>query len=230
MIYKKIAPSFLLRPFVETFYVWEASINHDIISTIESPPSGFASMVFNYGEAYKVDNDKKGQITVPSSFVTGQATKKYQLSLSGNLGMIGIVFKPSALFTLLGIPMYEFNDERIGLTDILGIDSDRLLQQIQDSPGTRQRIEILEKFLINLLKKSPRTPEHIDNIANLILHKHGVLSAHDLMKEVCAYQGLPAKGLRFESEHIFVFRFNDDDQIVDLTIDWDHASFVAQLS
>jgi hypothetical protein len=44
------------------------------------------------------------------------------------------------------------------------------------------------------------------------------------------FLGLPAKGLRFESEHIFVFRFNADDQIVDLTIDWDHAGFVAQLS
>lgn len=44
------------------------------------------------------------------------------------------------------------------------------------------------------------------------------------------FLGLPAKGLRFESEHIFVFRFNADDQIVDLTIDWDHADFVAQLS
>ena len=54
MIYKKIAPSVLLKPFVETFYVWETSINQDIISKIESPPSGFASMVFNYGEAYKM--------------------------------------------------------------------------------------------------------------------------------------------------------------------------------
>jgi hypothetical protein len=44
------------------------------------------------------------------------------------------------------------------------------------------------------------------------------------------FLGLPAKGLRFESEHIFVFRFNADDQIVDLTTDWDHAGFVAQLS
>ena len=44
------------------------------------------------------------------------------------------------------------------------------------------------------------------------------------------FLGLPAKGLRFESEHIFIFKFNNEDQIVDLTIDWDHNSFVKQLS
>ena len=44
------------------------------------------------------------------------------------------------------------------------------------------------------------------------------------------FLGLPAKGLRFESEHIFIFKFNSEDQIVDLTINWDHDSFVKQLS
>ena len=44
------------------------------------------------------------------------------------------------------------------------------------------------------------------------------------------FMGLPSKGLRFESDHIFIFRFNDDDQITDLSIDWNHNSFVGQLS
>ncbi len=44
------------------------------------------------------------------------------------------------------------------------------------------------------------------------------------------FMGLPSKGLRFESDHIFIFRFSDDDQITDLSIDWNHNSFVGQLS
>jgi hypothetical protein len=123
MIYKKIAPSALLMPFVETFYVWEMSVSHNGISKIESPPSGFCSMVFNYGDTYAVDNAKGIETTVPSSFLTGQATRKYLLSVTRNLGLVGIVFKPSALFLLLGIPMYEFNDQRINLTDILGYEA-----------------------------------------------------------------------------------------------------------
>jgi len=44
------------------------------------------------------------------------------------------------------------------------------------------------------------------------------------------FMGLPSKGLRFESDHIFIFRFNDNDQIIDLSIDWEHEGFVSQLS
>ena len=43
------------------------------------------------------------------------------------------------------------------------------------------------------------------------------------------FMGIASKGCRFDSDHVFVFRFNDADQIQDLTINWDHASFVKQL-
>ncbi|WP_266366175.1 ester cyclase [Tellurirhabdus rosea] len=41
---------------------------------------------------------------------------------------------------------------------------------------------------------------------------------------------IASKGMKFKSDHIFVFRFNEADRIQHLTITWDHASFVKQLS
>ena len=43
------------------------------------------------------------------------------------------------------------------------------------------------------------------------------------------FMGLSSKGLSFNSDHVFVFRFNEADQIQDLAINWDHAGFVKQL-
>ncbi|AQG82297.1 ester cyclase [Spirosoma montaniterrae] len=43
------------------------------------------------------------------------------------------------------------------------------------------------------------------------------------------FLGIPNKGLRFNSDHVFVFKFNDADQIQSLTINWDAASFARQL-
>jgi predicted ester cyclase len=43
------------------------------------------------------------------------------------------------------------------------------------------------------------------------------------------FMGIANKGCRFDSDHVFVFRFNEADQIQDLTINWDHAGFVKQL-
>ncbi|MCH6234960.1 ester cyclase [Cognataquiflexum rubidum] len=44
------------------------------------------------------------------------------------------------------------------------------------------------------------------------------------------FAGLPAKGKPFRSEHIFIFKFTEEDKIMDIQIDWDHESFVRQLS
>ena len=43
------------------------------------------------------------------------------------------------------------------------------------------------------------------------------------------FMGIAPKGLRFNSDHVFVFRFNEADQIQYLTVNWDHARFVEQL-
>jgi len=43
------------------------------------------------------------------------------------------------------------------------------------------------------------------------------------------FLGIASKGFCFDSDHVFVFRFNDTDQIQSLTINWDAASFARQL-
>jgi ketosteroid isomerase-like protein len=44
------------------------------------------------------------------------------------------------------------------------------------------------------------------------------------------FAGITNKGKRFESDHIFIFRYNDQGKIDNITITWDHDYFVKQLS
>jgi hypothetical protein len=44
------------------------------------------------------------------------------------------------------------------------------------------------------------------------------------------FAGIPAKGLRFDSDHIFIFQFDDHGKIDKINITWDHESFVKQLT
>jgi predicted ester cyclase len=44
------------------------------------------------------------------------------------------------------------------------------------------------------------------------------------------FAGIPSAGLRFESDHIFIFRFNDQSKIEEIGISWDHEAFVRQLT
>ena len=43
------------------------------------------------------------------------------------------------------------------------------------------------------------------------------------------FAGIPNKGLRFDSDHIFIFHLNSDNKIDRIQVQWDHANFQKQL-
>lgn len=190
MFYQKIAPPAHLQPFVECFFVWECNLSPKKTLQTESPPSGYGSMVFNYGTPYRVTSQKLNEGLVPKHFLTGQATKSYQLLLSGRVGMVGIVFRPAGLSTLFGLPMYEFSDERVNLRDVLGKRLGDLSDQIEDATTTAQRMGLLEQFLNHQLLRTNSVPDRTDYAANLIVAQRGVVNISELMDElyVCRRQ------------------------------------------
>lgn len=44
------------------------------------------------------------------------------------------------------------------------------------------------------------------------------------------FAGIASKKKEFDTEHIFIFRFNKDGMITDIKINWDHEGFVGQLT
>jgi len=43
------------------------------------------------------------------------------------------------------------------------------------------------------------------------------------------FADIPNKGLRFESDHIFIFHLNDENKIDNIKVSWNHADFKKQL-
>lgn len=190
MIYQKFQSSSFLQPFVECYFVWEnnLAIDHPVI--VESPPNGYASMVFNYGESYQVFNEKNQAISTPKNFISGQSTKSYQLQIKGKIGMVGIVFRPAAINTLFGLPMYEFSNIRMNLNDVLGKEIDQIQDRIAEAKTHQERIGILDNYLIIKILKSEKRPDRTDYTANLIIEKKGIINVSELMDDlyVCRRQ------------------------------------------
>jgi len=44
------------------------------------------------------------------------------------------------------------------------------------------------------------------------------------------FASIPTKGKDFDSEHIFIFRFNNEGRISYLSVNWNHEAFVEQLT
>ncbi|GAB3173479.1 helix-turn-helix transcriptional regulator [Telluribacter humicola] len=188
MIYQKFKPSIHLTPYVECYYLWESQVYLSAPLQVESPPTGYTSLIFNYGDPYRVINEKYKDVPTPATFLSGQATKSYRLQLSGQIGIVGVVMKPSAIHTLFGIPMYEMSDERIAMEDVLGKEALYLHEQILEAGTAAGRIQTIEQFLLRKLSQPKGAFDRTDYVANLIMEKRGVLPIRDLMDELYVCQ------------------------------------------
>ena len=183
MIYRKYRPSPLLSLYVECYFIWDSEGSMEEAITIESPPTGFCSIVFNYGDPYSLQNKKYDKIQVPKQFISGQSIYSYKLSLQGTIGIAGIVFKPAALATIFGLSIYEYTEERINLYNVFKKEVvDKYVQQINMAAGEEPRIQILEDFIMQQYRLRAPEPDYIDEAANFIVENNGMLQVSDLLK------------------------------------------------
>lgn len=184
MFYQKIKPPIHLQPFIECYFSWEGKVDRPI--KIDSPPSGFCSLVFNYCEPYWVSNFKAATPQMaPLSFITGQSTQHYELLMRGKIGMIGVVFRPAGVGTLLNLPLAELTDVRIDLSLVLPSQEIRELEdKIQNEASHPGKIDHLTHYLNAKYLTNAMRYDSIDWAANHIVDSNGIIVVDDLMNQL----------------------------------------------
>jgi len=183
MRYRKFNPSPILSPFVECYFIWTSEGRLEEPMVIESPPSGFCSIVFNYADPYYLQNKKYERLAVPMQFISGQSIYSYKLFLEGEIGIAGIVFKPAALATIFQLPVYEYTEERIDLYKVFQKSViDKYVTQIKVATE-EQKVHLLEEFLMQQYRIQKPEPDYIDQAANFIVEHNGLLQVSDLLKD-----------------------------------------------
>lgn len=182
MFYHKFLPCDKLKQFVECYFVWEGDIGENETLVIESPPNGFCSIVFNYANSYILKNKKYGQLDVPLQFICGQNIYSYKLFLNGKIGQCGVVFKPTALATIYNLAMYKYVEERVDLYAVFDkIEVDNCTNSIKEA-GEKEKIKILEDWLLKHIELQKPTSDYIDEAADSIITKNGMLQVSDLLR------------------------------------------------
>ncbi len=185
MIYLKYEPTQTLALFVECYFTWDSLTEPVKKLVVESPPSGFCSMIFNSGDNYFLQNKKYEKLHVPKQFISGQSIYSYKLFLDGNVSIAGIVFKPAGLATLFNLPVYEYTEERIDLSKIFHPSIiERIATQLKETSDSKQKAKLLEFFLLEQYEKNKPQPDFIDQAANLIVEKNGLMQINDLLENI----------------------------------------------
>lgn len=184
LTYQKYHPSPLLKPYVECFFIWLWDVGENL-RQIDSPPNGFSSLVINFGEKYSASDDMKGTRSVPSSFITGQFTSRYRLHLQGNIGMLGVVFRPAGMAAFFKVPMFELSGERLCFEDVFGRASRELSVRVGEELCFPQKVALLSTFLLERLGNGMPKELAIDYVANHIVGQNGIVRMDDLLRKAC---------------------------------------------
>ncbi|MGI8637851.1 MAG: DUF6597 domain-containing transcriptional factor, partial [Segetibacter sp.] len=185
MRYEKFRPCSTLQPFVECYFIWESEEALTDTLVLESPPSGFCSIVFNGGDDYFLQNKKYEYLAVPKQFVAGQAIYNYKLFIKGKISSAGIVLKPAALSSLFQLPVFEYTEERIPLDKIFtSAFITPFIQKIQQATDGNEKVKMLEEFVLRHYNQHCPEPDIIDFAANLIVEKNGMIQISDILKDV----------------------------------------------
>lgn len=186
MILKDFLPSPELQEFVRWYRI--VHFEFDKIAAIPAkayPPKPEHVLHFFLKERFSVEDSKGNRLYQPPVTLIGQrtfVTKQYNESKFLNFQ---IVFQPTALFRLTGIPGYEVTNTYIHAEDIFSKDIFRTYEQLQFAENYSGLLSIGENFVRNLLKKARSNSHKIDSLIRLITDGAGNTTLRWLAQESC---------------------------------------------
>jgi AraC-like DNA-binding protein len=182
MRYQKFQPASNLHPLVECYFIWEGE-GHDGLK-VQSPPSGFSSMVFNYSDPYIASQNNNVPMMVPRAFASGQFTSNYTLELKGKIGMAGIVLKPCTLHNIFGTRMSQLVNARVPLSFFPGLPEEILWTAVKNQTTDDGRIKILQELMTSFLLAAKMNASIIDEAVTYIDSCNGCTSVESIAEHL----------------------------------------------
>jgi AraC-like DNA-binding protein len=141
---------------------------------------GNTGIVFTKNNNLALDYDKS---KLPNSFLYGQITQFKNILLTDETALIIVVFQPTGIKKLLGIPAVELRDNIINLEDILDEKSLEIEEKLAIASTIEEKSDILNLFFTSIAVKSKNEKEQtVTSSINFIFKNKGVVTNSQLIK------------------------------------------------
>jgi len=162
MEFTYFSPSEVLRPYIRHYYLFRSAQATAFEDTVF--PSGDMEIIFNLGEGIWSTPEN----TNPRIELWGQITKPLAIRSAGSHTMLGVKFFPHSAGYFLDDAIGQFNDQVSDLGAILGNPVTQLQDRLLATPGTVERIALLESFLLSRLTGGEKRSFRIDKVGHIL--------------------------------------------------------------
>jgi AraC-like DNA-binding protein len=183
MSYKAYTPNIDVAAFVKCY--WTLDTPKEIKPEKQRiVPDGCVEMIFEYGDSYRQYRSDGSFFIQPKCFVFGQITEPLEIEATGETGIFAVRFHPEGFIPFATIPIIEMENRPVPLNELFGEEGIRLGNEVLAASTTVERIEIIERFLLERLI----SPESIDRVAKssiaLMFELNGQLSVDELTDQL----------------------------------------------
>lgn len=181
--YKKYQPILPLREHISWFYILEYK-SSSLPLEMPTLANNFCAMVFNYGERYRMSNSHYQNERLPKNFLSTVSTEPYKLSLSGNIGSLGVIFRSTLFKDLLRLP--DLNDcinKRIDTDPLLKHPFEGFSDSLAEASSPEERITLANRFFFDFFKPGLGALSLTDRAIAHILEARGFITMDELAQK-----------------------------------------------
>lgn len=183
MQYSTYAPSELLSSYVKYYWTLE-DVRDSSLARERIFPDGCMELIFHYGDPFSKYYNENATLKQPRSFIHGQLHSFMDVQANGKIGLFSIRFMPQGLHSFLKMSADDLTDHAVPVQEIWGNDGLLLEEKIMEAKSTRQRIQIVEDFLLRHLIVRRSGNDEINYCVRTILNSTELIAIEKLSSEV----------------------------------------------
>lgn len=169
-------PNKFLSKYIDRFYIYEKSSIIKFCLPIVLPGTGL-ELFFHLDNNLSVNNIKldKSHIICPRSV--------FKFDQTNNVNFISVRFKSGTFRHFTSIPYSELNDTYLSIIDIWNNKAYELLNKLNQTEHLKQKIELIENFLIlRLIENKQDKNEKWDDIISILYGEFRTVNLTELSK------------------------------------------------
>lgn len=186
MILKDFLPDPALRDFVRWYRICHFEFTKNTPIPVKAyPPKPEDILHFFLRDSCSIMGDDGRKKLMSPITIIGQRTFVTQQYNGNNFLNFQIVFQPTALFRLTGVPSFKLANQFVDAECIISKDLGLTFERLQSSKDFPEMLTAGEEFVRTLVSNARKEPHHLDTVAKFMIKVHGQAPMDWLAKESC---------------------------------------------
>jgi len=183
MYYQTFKPHSDLETLVKCYWTLEVPAQQNLERQLILP-DGCVDMCFILGDNIKRYTSEIDFVIQPREMLLGQITEQFYIEPTGFVNTFAIRFYPYGLVNFIDLPLNELCNKETPLNTLFGNEkAEKLSQKIIQAVSTENRIQIIEKFLLEKLYDKATIDNIVKSTIDIILLSNGSKPLNVILKD-----------------------------------------------